>query len=121
MKLIIDIPKEFENDFNVTKFEDLINKVRGDLHKFYARLDEYGMISDNEVQTINMLQIAFRNSKLLPKGHGDLVDRNELLKFTQKAVIYDVLEERNTEILGDFIPAGYVRGLTSIIEADTKE
>ena len=49
---------------------------------------------------------AIKYGTILPKGHGDLIDRNELLKEPMDTSNY---------------PSNYVRIAKAIIEADTEE
>lgn len=69
MKLVIDIPEEFENHFNEDRFEDSLHRLSADAH----------LIAGNYEQEIAIMLInSFKNSKPLPKGHGRLIDADEL-------------------------------------------
>ena len=73
MKIVIDIPEEFGNHFEGDRFEDSLQRVRFDIHKFLIRNKD--MLSGNyEVETLDMLTDAFSKATPLPKGHGKLVD-----------------------------------------------
>lgn len=51
---------------------------------------------------------------VLPKGHGDLIDRNDLLKHYDNTTYYNGIEERKIH----FVQIGYVNDAPTIIEAD---
>ena len=79
MELVIKIPKEFEEHFNSDRFEDSLQRVRFDIHK--GIVGNKGLLSWNyEIETLDMLTKAFLKATPLPKGHKDLIDRNELNK-----------------------------------------
>lgn len=50
----------------------------------------------------------------LPKGHGDLIDRNDLLKHYDSTTYHNGIEERKIH----FVQIGYVNDAPTIIEAD---
>lgn len=77
MQIIINIPKEFENHFNSDRFEDSLQRVRFDIHKaIIARKD---ILSGNyEIETLDMLTEAFLKGTPLPKGHGRLIDEEQI-------------------------------------------
>ena len=58
MKLIIEIPKEFETDFNKDKFKDCFGRVQVDLKKFR----EETLCGNYERETIEMFENAFQNA-----------------------------------------------------------
>lgn len=63
MKLVIDIPKEFERDWNNDQFQDCFGRVLADLK-------DTSFISGNyEKETLEMLQSAFRDAKEYDKEH----------------------------------------------------
>ena len=57
---------------------------------------------------------AIHNGTPLPKGHGDLIDRNELLKHYDSTTYHNGIEERKIH----FVQIGYVNDAPTIIEAD---
>lgn len=57
MKLVIEIPQEFECDWNRDKFHDCFNRVLADLGGMYSVSGRY------EKETIKMLESAFRDAK----------------------------------------------------------
>ena len=85
MQMVIDIP------------EDYYNTLKG--------------LSD-ENSTADMLII--KNGTPLPKGHGDLIDRNELLRHYDSTTYHNGIEERKIH----FVQIGYVNDAPTIIEAD---
>jgi hypothetical protein len=62
MKLMIDIPKEFEQHFNEDKFKDSLLRLKTDIN--------YGLEHDEtisglyEIELLNMLITAFGNAKI---------------------------------------------------------
>lgn len=81
MQIVIDIPKEFEKHFNSDRFEDSLSRVRFDIYKSF--IGGRDIVSGRyEIETLDMITEAFLNSNPLSKGHGDLIDRQELLKST---------------------------------------
>ncbi len=77
MQIVIDIPKEFEGDWNGTRFADCIHRAMIDL-MYYP--EHTKMTGKYEIETLEMLRNAFENGKVLPKGHGDLKDVDEIKK-----------------------------------------
>lgn len=69
MKIIIDIPEEFESHFERDRFHESLCRLRTDAH---CVAGEY------EREVGYMLIEAFNNSTQLPKGHGDLKDADKL-------------------------------------------
>ena len=67
MKLIIDIPEEFEEHFNTDRFEDTLHRLSADAHL---------LAGNYEQETAIMLIDAFKNGTPLPKGHGKIIDIN---------------------------------------------
>ena len=57
---------------------------------------------------------AIMNGTQLPKGHGDLIDRNDLLKHYDSTTYHNGIEERKIH----FVQIGYVNDAKPIIEAD---
>ncbi len=73
MKIVIKIPKEFEEHFNSDRFEDSLQRVRFDIHK--SIIGNKNVLSrKNEIEILDMLTEAFLNGTPLPKGHGRLKD-----------------------------------------------
>lgn len=76
MKLIIDIPKEFETDYNGDKFNDFFSRVLCDIEKGKCLCGSY------EIETAEMFLKAFDESKPM-------------------ANIVDKLEEKHMDISGN--------------------
>jgi hypothetical protein len=72
MKLVIDIPKEFEQHFNQDGFEDSLSRVLGDIEGYGLKFHFAGKY---EKEVIIMLREVFKNGKPLPEHHGDCVSR----------------------------------------------
>ena len=82
MKIVIDIPEEFEEHFNSDRFEDSLQRVRFDIHK--SIIGNKDVLSGNyEIETLDMLTEAFLNGISLPKGHGRLIDADKLKNDAQ--------------------------------------
>ena len=68
MKILIDIPKEFEQHFQTDRFEDSLHRLSADAH----------LIAGNyEQETAIMLIDAFKKASPVPK-HGRLIDADAL-------------------------------------------
>ena len=80
---------------------ELVIKIPEDV---YTRLFDSG-IQDNEIATDDICEMArsLRLGTPLPKGHGDLIDKKELLKQPIDLANY---------------PSNYVRIAQTIVEAD---
>lgn len=61
MKLIIEIPKEFETDFNKDKFKECFGRVQVDLTYF----KEETLCGKYERETIEMFENAFQNAMIV--------------------------------------------------------
>lgn len=77
MKIIIDIPEEFESHFERDRFDDSLCRLRTDAHCIAGKYEQ---------ELCDMLIEAFNNGTPLPKGHGRLIDADEL-----KTLSYEVL------------------------------
>lgn len=101
MRIVIDIPKEFEDHFRFDKFNDSLNRLRADAHC---------LAGNYEQELCDMLIEAFARSVFLPGGHGDLIDRNSALDDDGLCEFHrydDYIKMRN-----------YLKSVTAIIEAD---
>lgn len=104
MKIILEIPKEFEPDFKIDRFGDSLERLM---------IDAHSLAGNYEKEVANMLINAFSISGILPKGHGRLIDADELLHKVQ-----DYGEGQRRMYL---IDPNYVKKAPTIIEADTGE
>ena len=93
MKIVIDIP-----DRQYELLQRVVKTKRG-----MENLSEYGEL--------------ILNGTPLPKGHGDLIDRNELLKHYDNTTYHNGIEERKIH----FVQIGYVNDAQPIIEADKEK
>ena len=66
MKLLIDIPKEFEQDFQEDRFNDSLHRLSADAHLLAGLYEQ---------EIALMLSEAFKNAVPIPP-HGDLIDRS---------------------------------------------
>lgn len=88
MKIVIDIPTEFEEHFKSDRFEDSLQRVRFDIHKF--KIGNKNMLSGNyEIETLDMLTEAFLNGTQLPKGHDRLIEAKRLKEVFRRNTGYD--------------------------------
>ena len=72
MKLIIDIPKEFEEHFKQDRFKDSLERILEDCKRSAILSGIY------EFETIEMLIKAFENGTPLSKGHGRIIDESKI-------------------------------------------
>lgn len=119
MKIVIDIPKEFEEHFNSDRFEDSLARVASDIESFGFQL-----AGRYEKEVITMLREALKNGTPLPKGHGRLGDLDALEKEIIngiKAGNYEEGYERYQHIndMDDCVEC--VNYADTIIEADKEE
>ena len=72
MKIIIDIPKEFNIHWEMDRFKDSLRRMKAD-----AEFCE--LLSGNyEAELCEMLITAFAEAQEIQTPHGDLIDRDEL-------------------------------------------
>jgi hypothetical protein len=74
MEIVIKIPKEFENHFYSDRFEDSLARVASDIESF-----GFELAGRYEKETIIMLRKALKDSVIIPKGHGRLIDADAVL------------------------------------------
>jgi hypothetical protein len=75
MKIVFEIPKEFESHFEFDRFADSLARVASDIEAL-----GFKMSGRYERETITMIRKAFENATPLPKGHGRLIDADALKK-----------------------------------------
>lgn len=75
MKILIEIPKEFESLFEFDRFADSLARVASDIEAHGFELS-----GRYERETITMIRKAFENATPLPKGYGVLVEGKEVLR-----------------------------------------
>jgi len=72
MKIIIDIPKEFNIHWEMDRFKDSLRRMKAD-----AEFCE--LLSGNyEAELCEMLITAFAEAQEIQTPHGDLIDRDAL-------------------------------------------
>ena len=64
MRIEIEIPKEFEKHFNQDKFKDSFERIMADI-KHSLENEDCLCAGRYEYETIEMLEKAFENSKML--------------------------------------------------------
>lgn len=79
MEITIKIPKEFEEYFKSDRFEDILQRVRFDIHKSIIG-GKFVLSGNREKEALDMLTDAFLNSTPLPEHHGRLIDADALKK-----------------------------------------
>lgn len=105
MKIIIDIPEEFESHFERDRFDESLCRLRTDAHCVAGKYEQ---------ELCDMLIEAFNNGTLLPKGHGDLKDADKLK---------DAFIKWSMAVQGNFTDsdiASIVYNSPTIIESDKK-
>lgn len=115
MKIVIKIPKEFEEHFKSDRFEDSLSRVASDIESFGFQL-----AGRYEKETITMLREAIKNGTPLPEHHGNLIDVNVLknnIHYVPLAPIFqgDYVTYRNV-IFADILDM-----LPTIIEGSDSE
>ena len=55
-KIVIEIPKEFESEFSLDRFKGTFKR---------ALADEHCLVGNYEIETMEMLIIAFKNAEIL--------------------------------------------------------
>ena len=122
MEIIIKIPKEFEEEFNRDKFEDSLARVASDIESFGFQL-----AGRYEQETIKMLREVLKDSVIIPKGHGELKDVNELKKAYDERIAYLYTlnkkdnPSREAKICATNWCVNTIDELPTIIEADSLE
>ena len=79
MKLLIDIPKEFEQHFQADRSNDSLHRLSADAHLLAGIYEQ---------ETVLMLSEAFKNAIQIPP-HGDLIDRDVLYKEFERNGWFD--------------------------------
>jgi hypothetical protein len=104
MEIVIKIPKEFENHFYSDRFEDSLARVASDIESF-----GFELAGRYEKETIIMLRKALKDSVIIPKGHGRLIDADVLCNYfwDNRSKLYT---RKDLQIVID--------GADTIIEAD---
>jgi hypothetical protein len=74
MKIVIDIPKEFEEHFKSDRFEDSLARIASDIESFGFQL-----AGRYEKETITILREAIKNGTPLPEHHGRLIDKDKMI------------------------------------------
>lgn len=110
MQIVIDIPeKEFGIDID-DKFKDFFTRLRVEINGHLISNTNL-VCGAYELETVDMFLKAFNDSVPLPKGHGDLIDRNGLLEYT----------DINTNAYIPVINRYEIITAPTIIEADEEE
>lgn len=86
MKVLIEIPSEFERDFNDNRFEDCFQRL---LHDTKDRIDNHDILlaGNYEIETLEMFINAFKNAtevQLYEHVYSDIKVPEELLNKNRK-------------------------------------
>ena len=81
MKLIIDIPKEFETDYEVNRFQDFFTRVLYSIEKVDGL---YGLCGNYEKETAEMFLKAFDESVPMANIVEKLEERERYLEKAMK-------------------------------------
>lgn len=118
MRLLINIPKEFEQHFQADRFEDSLRRLNADIHLLAGLYER---------ETALMLIEAFKNAIPVPP-HGRLIDESAIDLSKYEKAAYDALHNGKGSILYDCgVLAGaraitrLVRNAPTIIEAEEGE
>jgi hypothetical protein len=69
MKILIDIPKEFEQHFNEDRFKDSLERIEADIYDCINTTQNVLIISGNyELELISMFIPAFENAEIRKVG-----------------------------------------------------
>lgn len=61
MKLVIDIPKDFEQHFNLDRFRDSLSRIRCDTRYCFGD----GVSGEYEIELLDMLVEAFEKAEII--------------------------------------------------------
>lgn len=67
MKVVIDIPKEFENHFNKDRFKDSLKRIQTDFDYSYS----FGIAGNYEHELLDMLRVAFKNAEIIESSSSN--------------------------------------------------
>lgn len=103
MKIIIDIPEEFEIDFKNDKFDECFSRI------YYAATSSKTNIAGNyELETLEMLRKAFGEvNGVVGEYKPRLIDANDLKEFffrpesDTEEIINDLMIKHNLDYLHD--------------------
>ncbi len=112
MKLLIDIPKEFEQHFQTDRFDDSLHRLSADAHLLAGLYEQ---------ETVLILSEAFKNAIPVPP-HGRLVDADKMIwRLTPNEEFYPTEADRFEYDSGKLMVRdirGFIRGQETIIPAD---
>ena len=104
MKIVIEIPEAFEGHFKQDRFKDSLERL----------IEDANLLAGNyEIETAEMLIMAFANGTPLPKGHGRLIDVKQIVY--EKECVYETDGCCTTRSTPD------IHATPTIIEADRGE
>lgn len=59
MKIVLEIPKEFQEEYLANRFVETFQRVRADLNYYFEATKHYTLAGNYEFETLEMLQEAF--------------------------------------------------------------
>lgn len=115
MKIVIDIPEEeFGIDIN-DKFQDFFQRLRVEIKQHL--ISGTGLVCGGyELETIEMFLNAFNNGTPLPKGHGELVYREDVCNELRYMDNNGFITRSVNHVIEDI-----KKGVPTIIEADIRK
>ena len=108
MRIEIEIPKEFEGDYDSDRFGDFFSRAMIDIETMQ------GMSGRYEIETAEMIKKAFAESKKVynvKDSNGDLISRNALIERMRKyKTVYGVPMTKRDEQMVHFM-IGHIKNL----------
>lgn len=116
MQLIIEIPKEFEQDWNsglsdTRKFGDFFGRIIADIEHNLGH--GTNLCGNYEKETAEMFFTAFKNATKLPNNYGKLIDSNNfqyMFDLTRDDPIYTGKDIKNA-----------IKGMNGILKSNMEE
>lgn len=103
MKLLIDIPKEFEQHFQMDRFEDSLNRLSADVHLLAGLYEQ---------ETALMLIEALKNAILVP-SHGRLIDADKMKENIRKQTEFLRLLGDDFAEIGETLEKGFLQEINN--------
>ena len=66
MKVMIDIPKEFEQHFNLDRFKNSLSRIRCDTRYCFGD----GVSGEYEIELLDMLVVAFEEARIIESSRS---------------------------------------------------
>lgn len=109
MKIIIDIPQDFEKHFNEDRFKDSLERIKADLNEDFVLAGNY------ERELLDMLRVAFKNAET--KEATEALDKlKEKLDQAYSDAVNDAQGYWNPRVAQDALQNAYDNALCWIDE-----